>query len=331
MNKNGVKPNLSGHICHAVLTVTFTITSTVVTIAAPPVVTLPGNQAYPESITSTTDGTLYIGSFATGGIFRVRPGASQAESWIKPGAYDSRSTLGVLADEASQTLWICSNDLSAIGVSTSGLAKGSALKGMDLTTGEGKVSATLPGTRTLCNDIAIGPDKSVYITNSFAPQILRLPPGQNELEVWAEDPNFTPPKNGAGLDGLAFGTDGNLYVDTFTKGELFRINVEKGKAGKVTKLQTSRPTTLTDAIRPLPGNAFLMIEGDGKVDRVTIAGDKASIDTLKEGLNGPTGVTQVGKTAWVSEGQIPYLLDPTKKGQGPQLPFKLYALDLSKD
>jgi len=79
----------------------------VAAVAAPAVVTLPGDQAYPESITSTADGTLYVGGFATGGVLRVRPGASQVEPWIKPGAYDSRSTLGVLADEASKTLWIC--------------------------------------------------------------------------------------------------------------------------------------------------------------------------------------------------------------------------------
>jgi hypothetical protein len=75
-------------------------------VAAPEVVTVPGDRAYPESVTSTVDGTLYVGSFATGGVLRVRPGATQAEPWIKPGANDSRSTLGVLADEASKTLWV---------------------------------------------------------------------------------------------------------------------------------------------------------------------------------------------------------------------------------
>ena len=317
---------------HAGLALTLILGCGVAAVAAPAVVTLPGDRAYPESVTSTADGTLYIGGFATGGVLRVRPGATQAEPWIKPGASDSRSTLGVLADEASKTLWVCSNDLSAMGVQTPGSASGSALKGFDLNTGEGKISARLPGARTLCNDIAVGPDKAVYVTNSLAPQILRLRPGSSELEVWAEDPRFEPPKPGAGLDGLAFGSDGNLFVDTFTKGELFRVEVKDGKAGKITKLQSSRPTTLTDAIRPTDnGRAFLMIEGDGKVDRVTIAGENAAIDTLKDGFDGPTGVTQVGQTAWVSEGQLAYLLDPAKKAQGPKLPFKLYAVQLSGD
>ena len=296
--------------------------------AAPAVVTLPGEQAYPESTTSTADGTLYVGSFAAGGVMRVRPGAAQAEPWIKPGAYGTRSTLGVLADEASNTLWVCSNDTSAMGVPGPGSAKGSALKGFDLATGEGKISASLPGTRTFCNDIAVGSDKAVYVTNTSAPQILRLRPGSEQLEVWATDPGFEPPKNGGGLDGIAFGADGNLYVDTFTKAELFRIEVKDGQPGKITKLQPSKPVGLTDALRPMSGNTFLMIEGVGKLDRMTVDGTRATIETLKDGFVGPTGVTQAGNEAWVAEGQLGYLLDPAKKGQTPRLPFKLYSVGL---
>jgi sugar lactone lactonase YvrE len=304
---------------------------TVAAAAAPSVITIPGSKAYPESITSASDGTIYAGSFAEGGVSRVSPGASHAEPWIKPGAYGTRSTLGVLADDESKTLWVCSNDLAAMGVPGPGSAKGSALVGFDLATGKGKISLKLPGERTLCNDIAVGPDKSVYVTNSFEPQILVLRPGSKELEVWVDNPAFEPPKNGAGVDGLAFGSDGNLYVDTFTKGQLFRVDVKDGTAGKVTQLETSQPTALTDGIRPTGGNALLMIEGDGKLDRVTVAGDKASIETLKTGFDGPTAVTQVGKIAWVCEGQLPYLLDPKMKGKGPKLPFKLYAVELSHE
>ena len=299
-------------------------------LAAPQTVTLPGKQAYPESVTSTSDGTLYVGSFASGGVARIRPGQSEAEPWIKPGAFDTRSTLGVLADERSNTLWVCSNDLSAMGVPGPSSAKGSALKGFDLATGEGKLSAQLPGPHTFCNDIAVGSDGSVYVSNTAAPQILRMRPGEKQLQVWATDPAFEPPAKGGGLDGLAFGADGNLYADTFTKAELFRVEVKDGNAGTITKLQPSQPLALTDALRPDPRGGLLMIEGSGKLDHVTIEGDKATVQTLKDGYSGPTGVTPVGHTAWVSEGQLSSLVDPAKKGQSPKLPFKLYAVELSR-
>jgi streptogramin lyase len=54
--------------------------------------TVPGERAFPESISAASDGTLYVSSLASGGIARIKPGASTAESWIKPGAFDSRST-----------------------------------------------------------------------------------------------------------------------------------------------------------------------------------------------------------------------------------------------
>jgi sugar lactone lactonase YvrE len=296
--------------------------------AGPPEVVLPGNRAYPESITSTSDGTLYISSFAEGGISRARPGEARAESWIAPGAYGTRSTFGVLADERANILWVCSNDASAFNAPGPSTVKGSFLKGFDLATGEGRISVALPGARTLCNDMTIGPDGSVYVTNSFAPEILRLRPGSTEFEVFVSDPLFEPPKDGAGLDGIAFGGDGNLYVNTFLTGTLLKIEVKDGVAGKVTKLKTSRPISLADGLRPFHDDTFLMVEGTGLLDRVTIKGDTAVIETIRDGWIQPTGVTAVGITAYVVDGQLSRLIDPSS-GQGPQLPFRAYAVPLT--
>ncbi len=297
--------------------------------AQAPTVDLPGERVFPESISSTADGALYVSSLAGGGVLRVAPGASKAESWIKPGAFGTRSTFGVLADESSNTLWVCSNDASALGVAGPSEVKGAFLKGFDLKTGEGKVSAAFPGPRALCNDIAIGPDGSAYVTNTFAPEILRLDPTSGQLRVWASDPQLAPPASGAGLDGIAFGGDGNLYVNTFTPGELFRVDVKDGVAGKVTKLKTSRPLVLTDALRPLGGQRFLLIEGAGRLDRLTIDGDKAQVETIRDGFIDPTGVTISKDRAWVAEGQLSRLHYP-QQGEAPRLPFRLYAAPLSE-
>jgi sugar lactone lactonase YvrE len=292
-------------------------------------VELPGDQAYPESISAASDGTIYVSSLASGGIFRIAPGSAKGEVWIKPGAFDSRSTLGVLVDEATKTLWVCSNDMSGMGVPGPSTVTGSYVKGFDLATGEGKFSAKLPGEHTLCNDMAIGPDGSLFVTNSLAPQILRLKPGSKELEVWLEDPQFTPPKDQPGVDGLAFGGDDNLYVNTFAKGDFFRVDVSNGTAGKVTKLKTSRPLSFPDALRPVSGQTFIMAEGGGTLDRVTISGDQATFETVKGGLLGPTAVALVGSTAWVAEGQLPHLFDAAKNGP-PKLPFHVQSVQWPK-
>ncbi|HEX4507953.1 MAG TPA: hypothetical protein VH722_19660, partial [Alphaproteobacteria bacterium] len=83
--------------------------------AAPAPISLPGDRVFPESFSATADGTFYVGSVAEGGVLRIRPGG-QAESWIKPGAFGTRSVFGVLADEKSGMLWLCSNDVSDGGV-----------------------------------------------------------------------------------------------------------------------------------------------------------------------------------------------------------------------
>ena len=86
------------------------------------------------------------------------------------------------------------------------------------------MSAALPGQATLCNDMVVGADGSLFVTNSLAPQILRLKPGSTQLEVWLENPaSEQPPQGAPGLDGIAFGGDGNLYVNTFANGDFFRV------------------------------------------------------------------------------------------------------------
>ena len=287
-------------------------------------VTLPGDNAYPESIAAAPDGTLYASSLASGGIFRIKPGASTAEQWIKPGAFDTRSTFGVLVNEKTGMLLVCSNDVSALGVPGPNAVKGSFLKGFDLKTGEGKLSVALPKSGSICNDFAIAADGSIFVTNSSAPQILRLKPGSSKFDVWLESADFNQPKEGAGLDGIAFGSDGNLYVDTYTNGEFFRVDVKDGAPGKVTKLKTSRPLKLADGLRPVGDNTFIMAEGGGSIDRVVIKGDEAKIETIKDGLSGPTSVALVGKTYWAPEGQLSHLFD-TKSG-APNLPFRLVGV-----
>ncbi|GLS44890.1 hypothetical protein [Methylobacterium brachythecii] len=307
----------------------FSLASAIPATAAPDTSALPGQAVFPESITSTADGTLYVSSFVAGGVIRVKPGAKEGEVWIKPAAFGTRSTFGLLADEKSNTLWLCSNDLSALGVQGPNEEKGAALKGFDLKTGEGKFSVPLPVSPAICNDIALGADGSAYVTNTLGPQIFRLKPGAKALETWKTDPLFAIEGNEAGLDGIAFGKDGNLYVNTFTKANLFRIGVKDGEAGKVTALKPSRPVVLADALRPLPDGSFVMAEGGGSVERVTFEGDTARIETIMGGVaGGVTGVTTVGSTIWFSEGQLAVITDPSKKGTKPELPFKAYSVPL---
>jgi len=281
--------------------------------SAPTEVTVHEDKPFPESLTSTPDGALIIGSVTKSEIFRAPKGAATAEVWIKPGTNGLQRILGVLADPKSGTLWVCSDKLEPNGAP-------SALKTFDLKTGVAKGSYDFPGPTALCNDIAIGPDGAAYATDTLANRIMRLKKGATALDVWAKDDQL------AFVDGIAFGDKDTIYVNTVSTGHLFRIPVEKdGAAGKIVPIKPSQPLTSPDGMRSLGKDEFLLIEGAGRLDHVTIEGDGAKIDVLKDGFNGPTAVTRVGNTAWVLEGKLNYMNDPKLKDKDPG-PFKAYAV-----
>src|SRR5215471_17410718 len=284
------------------------------------------DKSFPESVTSTGDGTLYVGSFNLGGVLKIAPDG-KTEQLVKPGADGTRSTLGVLADEKSNTLFVCSNDISGFGVAGPSETKGAWLKTFDLKNGASKGSFALSDPKSLCNDIAVASDGTAYITDSFAPIVYSLKPGGASLEIWVTNPSLAPAKDGVGLDGIAIGADGNLYVNTYIPAKFFRISAKDGKAGAVTELKTSRPLDHADAMRSF-GNGFLMIEGNGKLDKITVQGDEANVETIKDGFVEPVSVTQVGDTAWVAEGKLSYIIGDNK-GKNPG-PFMLKPVALPK-
>jgi len=286
------------------------------------IIALPAGSPFPESLTATSDGTLYAGSMTNGGIVRAKPGSAVAEVWIEPGAFGTRSTFGVLADDVNGLLWVCSNDASMIGVEGPNKVEGSFVKGFDLKTGEGRISVELPSQPAICNDLALGPDGALYVTNTAQPQILRLKSGVSKMEIWAQDDRLK-----GGLDGLAFGADGFLYANTFISGELFRFEVKADGVGDIEKIETPRPLSFPDGLKA-DGGGLLMTEGGGPLSHVTIEDGKATLSMIGE-FTGPTGLARVGDQIWVSEGQVINLVDPSRQGQMPRS-FQLRAVEFNE-
>jgi streptogramin lyase len=112
-----------------------------------------------ENLTSSQDGSVYFGSTAKGTIYRAGPGASQAEPWIQASAAGLTNVLGVLADDKTNTLWVCQNSTGGRGGAP--VAGQTALRSFDLKTGAAKGTYPFP---------------TVYATESFANRIHRLKP-----------------------------------------------------------------------------------------------------------------------------------------------------------
>jgi hypothetical protein len=294
-------------------------------------VVVPGSTDFPESMSASSDGTLYFSSFGNGRIWRAKPGETQASEFIKSGSNGLASALGVLADDKSNTLYVCSDDFSAAGIKIPG-ATATSLKLFDLKTGDAKGSIPTPGSPTLCNDIVLTNNGTAFVTDSFSGQILRLKPGAKEFEVWASDPAWAVPGK-AQLDGIAILGDGAIYTNIFEGDGLYRVPVNSdGSAGKIAKLQTSRPLYHSDGLRAFGPNKLIMVEGEtkGNLDLITIDGDDAKIETIKDGFDGPVSLVQVGEEIYVLDVPLRYLLGQEAKDKKTPPPFKASTVPAPK-
>jgi sugar lactone lactonase YvrE len=266
-------------------------------------------NAYPESLDAGPDGTLYIGG-STGRIYRARPGSRYAEPWIlkeDSGLHDG--IRGVLVDKARGQLWVCDNE-----------KRESWIVRFALGTGRKLGSQAFPGGGH-CNDISLKGD-AAYMTDTSKGRILKMPRSGGALEEW-----FTADPADRSLDGLVWTRDGKLYTNTYSTHHLIRVAVNPdGSAGKATVLTPSQDIYQPDGMRLAPDGGILLVEGgarpgaglkEGRLDRVTVEGDRAKIDVIATGFELPTAVTTVGRTAWVLESKFDYLRNPALKGQDP--------------
>jgi hypothetical protein len=279
-----------------------------------PEITFADGRIFPESLTSTRDGTIYFGSLGQDSVYRAAPNASTAETWIRPKSNGLQTVLGVLADEGAGTLWVCASTTG--GRDGAPVVGETALKAFSLKDASFRASYAFPG-GGLCNDMAVAKDGTVYVTDTTGARVLRLKKGASALDVWVADPAML---NTA--DGIAVLADGAVYVNSVGQGFLVRVPVNTdGSAGRITKLETTRPLMHPDGMRSVGPKTLLLVEGDGRLDEVTINGSTAEVRVLRDGLVGPTAVTYAGGMAYVSEARLNYRSDPSLKDKDPG-PFR---------
>jgi sugar lactone lactonase YvrE len=260
-------------------------------------ITFADGRIFPESLTSTKDGTLYFGALGQDAVYRAGKNDSQATVWIKPKTANLQQVLGVFADEKAGVLWVCASQTG--GQNGAPTVGETALKAFSLKDASLKGSYAFPGGNGLCNDIAVAKDGTVYATDTIQGRILRLKKGATALDVWAADPMVL-----GFADGIALLADGNVYVNSVRQNTLMRVPVKSdGSAGPIAKLDASQAMMGPDGMRSVGSKTMLLVEG-GRLDEVTINGDKAEIKVLKDNMPGITAVTLTGGTAYVSEARL---------------------------
>ncbi|MGP4101405.1 SMP-30/gluconolactonase/LRE family protein [Nonomuraea sp. KM90] len=197
---------------------------------------LPGDRVYPEGIAADPHtGDLYTGSGEDGTIFTMRPGHRVAEVFLPAGADGRTVALGLEVDRARR-LW-------AIDRST-GVAV------YDIPSRRLLARFTPPAkgkSEPLVNDLAIAPDGTAYITDSFRTVVYRVTPWQlaRARERGRETP-LTPAFDLAGvvdpyepgktvtLNGIVAEPSGRYLLTADMRGALYRIDLHSGVIRKVT-------------------------------------------------------------------------------------------------
>jgi hypothetical protein len=252
------------------------------------------DKSQPESMSVAPDGTVYAGSASSPFVYRLRKGASTAETFVDASA-DGPGTFffGQLVDAPNNTLWTC--ELVPTPGTARPVQRKTYLRGFDLGSGHEKLRWMLPGDNSTCNDFTFGPDKALYISDTANAKIYRLAPGAQTADLYLDNRLLN------GIDGLTF-LNGVLYVNNVTFNKLYRIPVDaSGKPGNPVDIWMDAPVRGPDGMRAANGKLFIAANGTGQIISVAVTGDTGHVTVLKDGLNTPTGIEPAGDTLWFTE------------------------------
>jgi streptogramin lyase len=227
---------------------------------------------FPEGITATQGGRLFVGSVSTGAIYTVAPGADEAEvfsSSLRP------SAIGMTVGTDNQSLWICNTDTATATGTVIGMGIGDRA-----TIGIHELPAGDTG--AFCNDLVMSPDGALWITESFGGRIFRIAPENlsvdNSAELWLQAENLTGPMPGQfGANGITW-LGGRLYTVVTDRAALFSIDptIENPTGDDL------RSVTLTD----LDGERVRLVRPDGIT---AVPGSDTDILIVENGLGAEGG------------------------------------------
>jgi sugar lactone lactonase YvrE len=216
---------------------------------------------------------FYVGSLAKKKIVRVSPDGS-ARDFVPAGRDGLWSVLGLKVDAKRRILWAAS-----VADAREGAANGSsALFAFDLPSGTLHAKFVREGRprRHLFNDIALADAGDVFVTDSEAGSIERLPAGGSALEEWLPVGTFDYP------NGIAFdAAQRRLYVADFDRG----LSIVEVATKRVRAMAHPRDVTVhaIDGLSAAGGDLVAIQNGPG-MERVV----RLRLDSSGERVEGLT-------------------------------------------
>jgi DNA-binding beta-propeller fold protein YncE len=193
-------------------------------------IALPANF-FPEGVTASPVGRLYVGSIADGSIYTVGPTETTATPFLPANTLDKPSVLGMAVNADGSILWVCNTVTAA----PAGTLPSAAIVGIDAATRQIKAKHEMPPSAvgSFCNDIVISANGTLWATESFGGRLFRIPAADlltnSAATAWLQaaelaGPLPDGPKVGVfGANGLAL-VSGKLFVVNSSRGTLLSID-----------------------------------------------------------------------------------------------------------
>lgn len=287
--------------------------------------TLPPGALYPNGIARAADGTLYVGLITSGNVLRKRPG--KAWETFFPGADTVFASNALRLDERRGLLWGNSPDFLS-----GGKSRANRIYALNVADGTLNRSLALP-TGEMGNDIVLGADGTVYVTETRGGGILRLRPGEAAFSTLFQDARLAAP-SGLGAAGIVLLDDRLMAVANFGTGKLYTLSYHDPKP-QLTEMQLPRLIENPDGMGLAPDGALIVLEngiqsGQGRILRIALpkATGMHRIEVLREGMESPVNLTITPQgCAFVSESRIRHRLLPGHETEVPDS-FRIYQLPL---
>jgi sugar lactone lactonase YvrE len=225
----------------------------------------------PEKITMNTPGFVpegveydtknkrfLVGSLAEGTVFVVGSDGVLTPFIKDP---DLKSSVGIEVDEARNRLLVANSDSSVFQGKSAGHAK---LGVYDLGTGKRLAMVDLgavgPGDAKahFANDLSVGPDGSVYLTDTMARVIYKVTP-KYVASVFVPAEAFGTAGQ-LGLNGIVTHPGGYLLVAEMNAGDVYKVPLDKPSA--LTKVKLSEQVQGADGMLWHPDDRLIVVRND---------------------------------------------------------------------